>query len=383
MNIEAFVGPLNAALTGLDPSLTGLDRWADAAVYLLVQGKFYTLFSLLFGVGFAVLMVRAERTGRSFGRLYGRRLFGLAVIGAIHALLIWSGDVLLIYALVGALLLLFRRTPTERLPRWGLAIYLLPALFTFLFVGLIELARLVPEGAAEMERQMAEGADLWRQTIEAQRLAYGPDGSFAAATGQRLDDLAQNLGYVPFWGPMVLGMFLIGAWFWRSGVLADSRRHRAVFERMRFWGFVLGLPLVALGFWLVPSMEMHRLDFLVTVAGLAAMLGNLALCLAYLSTVVLALQRPRWGRALTWLAPMGRMALSNYLMQSLICVGIFYGYGLGYFERLPRAWQIPFAVAVFVLQALYSRWWLERFRFGPVEWFWRWMTYGHRPPMRV
>lgn len=384
MNIEAFVGPLNAALSGLDPALTGADAWVDGSIYLLVQGKFYTLFSLLFGAGFAVMMERAEVSGRGFGGLYLRRLTVLAALGMIHMVLIWSGDILFTYALLGALmLLLFRRTPIARLPTWGLVVYLLPSLFMFAIAGMVFLGRLTPEGAAEIDKAFAGEAEKWQAIIDAQRHAVGPEGSFAEATAQRWADFQQILGYLPFWGPTILGMFLIGAWFWRSGALSDSRGHEMLWRRLRFWGFVLGLPLLALAFRLTPTVELFRLDFVTVSAGLFVALGNLALCLAYAATLVLALHGPVWRDRLSILAPAGRMALTNYLLQSLVCVGIFYGYGLGYFEALPRAWQPVFVLLLFAAQVLFSRWWLERFRFGPVEWLWRWATYGQRPPMRA
>ena len=383
MNIEAFAGPLNAAISGLDPNLRGADRVADAAIFLLVQGKFYTLFSLLFGVGFAVMMGRSEAAGRSFGGLYGRRLAALAAIGLAHMLLLWSGDILFTYALTGTVLLLFRHTAVERLPRWGLAIYLVPALLNFVFAALIALARLSAEGAAEVAQALAEQAAAWQATIEAQRLAYGPAGSYAGATAQRLADFAQLLAWLPFWAPSVLGMFLIGAWFWRSGAIVERASHGRLWRRLRFWGFVLGLPLVALGFRLVPTLEPYRLDFITASAGLATALGNLALCLAYAAALVLALQHPRWRSRLSWLAPAGRMALTNYLVQSLVCVGIFYGHGLGHYEQLSRAWQVPFVLLLFAAQVIASHGWLARFRYGPVEWLWRWATYGCRPPLRA
>ena len=384
MNIEAFVGPLNASLTGLDANLVGIDRWADAAIYLMVQGKFYTLFSLLFGVGFAVMMSRAEAVGRPFAGIYVRRLGALAAIGLAHMVLLWSGDILFTYALIGAvLLLLFRNTAVARLPRWGVAIYLLPSLLMFGFAALIQLARLSPEGAAEVEQELAKAADTWQASIDAQRLAYGAGGSYAEATLQRLADFGFLLTQIPFWGAMILGMFLIGAWFWRSGMFADVGLHRARWRWLRFWGFVAGLPLVLAGFWLAPTVLPHRLDFVSATAAFVTALGNLALCLGYAATLVLAFESPYWWRRLSLLAPAGRMALSNYLLQSLVCVGIFYGHGLGFYEQLPRAWQVPFVLLLFALQVAASHWWLARYRYGPMEWLWRWLTYGRRPAFRI
>jgi uncharacterized protein len=384
MNIEAFVGPLNVALTGLDPELAGVDRWVDAAIYLLVQGKFYALFSLLFGVGFAVMMSRSEAAGRPFGSLYGRRLAALAAIGLAHMVLLWSGDILFTYAAIGAVLLLFfRKTAVQRLPRWGVAFYLLPSLLMFGFAALIQIASLSPEGTAEVEQELAKAGEQWQASIDAQRLAYGPEGSYLEATAQRLADFAQFLTQMPFWGAMILGMFLIGTWFWRSGMLANPTAHGARWRQLRLWGFLAGLPLVGLGLWLVPTMLPHRLDLVSATAFFVTALGNLALCLAYASTLVLAMESPRWRAAALLLAPAGRMALTNYLLQSVVCVGIFYGHGLGLYGQLSRAWQVPFVLLLFALQVIASDWWLARFRYGPMEWLWRWATYGRRPAFRA
>ncbi len=119
MNMEAFVGPMDLSTTGIDPHWRGVDRWADAFVYLFVQGKFFTLFSLLFGAGFAVMAQRAEVAGRDFNRFYLRRSLGLLGIGLAHALLLWSGDILVAYALLSFLLLAFREAPRGWLPAMG------------------------------------------------------------------------------------------------------------------------------------------------------------------------------------------------------------------------------------------------------------------------
>ena len=142
MNLEAFVGPLLGSVTGLDPRLTGADAWVDALIFIFVQGKFYTLFSLLFGMGFAVMMQRASASGRPFVGLYLRRTLVLLAIGLVHALLIWSGDILVTYALIAFVLLaFFRNTPQSRLPKWGVFWALFPALLMIFFGMLTDLAR--------------------------------------------------------------------------------------------------------------------------------------------------------------------------------------------------------------------------------------------------
>jgi uncharacterized protein len=199
------------------------------------------------------------------------------------------------------------------------------------------------------------------------------------ARAQRATDTGTMLGFIVFFGPALLGVFLIGAWFLRSGVIRDSNAHRPLFRRLRNLGFGVGLPLMLWSAWMHPTMSFSEISIGSAAAQTAGQVANLLMCLGYMSLIVLAMQKPAWARRLRWFAPAGRMALTNYLMQSVICTAIFYGYGLGYFEQLPRLWQPLFVVAVFALQVALSRWWLSSHRYGPMEWLWRWLTYGKRP----
>ena len=383
MNIEGMVGPLMNSMTGVDPALQGADRWMDAAIYLLVQGKFFPLFSMLFGMGFAVMMQRAEVAGRPFLGLYLRRIGALLAIGLVHVVFIWSGDILVTYAMMGFLLgLLFRGTPQSRLPKWGAALMLLPAAFMML-LGLVGtlMQNLPDEKRAGFDQAMAEQAQQSAALIEAERLAYG-SGTFMEATAQRLADFGMMIGFVVIFGAFILGLFLVGAWFTRSGAIARPEQHARVFAGLRWVALPLGMAMVLGSYWLVPTMDYNRLDLLASGAQVLQMLGGAVVALGYLAWFVRGLQSPVLGRFLGLLAPAGRMALTNYLMQSLVCTWIFYGYGLGYFEQLPRAWQPLFVLALFGLQVALSHWWLARFRFGPMEWLWRAATYLQLPPMR-
>jgi uncharacterized protein len=382
MNIEAFVGPLFAAITGLDPSLEGADRVADALIYILVQGKFYTLFSLLFGMGFAVMIARAHAAGRAFVPVYLRRTLALLVIGLAHALLVWSGDILTVYALIALVLLLFRKTPQSRLPKWGIALYLLPVAMMLAMGMFSTLAQADPEATASFNASFAEQGRMMDEALEAQRLAYG-SGSYAEAVAQRGQDLKFFLGHVGMvMGWQILGLFLLGAWFVRSGAIARPAEFPRLYARLRWVALPAGLAMVLASFALMPTMDFARMDMVVGVASALAMAGSLLMCLGYAAWLVRGLQSPRWAGVLGLLAPAGRMALTNYLAQSVVCTLVFYGYGLGYFEQLPRAWQVPFVLALFALQVAFSHWWLARFRYGPAEWLWRTATYGRLPPMR-
>lgn len=382
MNIEGMVGPLNGAMTGLDPALQGADRTADALIYILVQGKFYALFSLLFGMGFAVMMQRAEAAGTDFGAVYVRRTLVLLGIGLVHMLLVWSGDILTSYALIAMLLLWwFRRTPTAQLPWWGIGLGLVPVLALLGFGLLGSLAQLEPTIAAEFNKALAVEAAAFASATEAQRQAFG-GADYFAAVAQRLHDMLMIFGYMLLMGWQILGLFVLGSWFVRSGAIANPHAFPRLFARLRWIALPVGLALMLLSFRLAPTNDPGRLDIVVGVAGGLAVIGSLLMCLGYLAWIVRGLQSPAWARCLAVLAPAGRMALTNYLVQSLAMTLVFYGYGLGFFEQLPRAWQVPFVIVFFALQVAASRWWLVRFRYGPVEWLWRAGTYLRWPSMR-
>ncbi|MDR1075654.1 MAG: DUF418 domain-containing protein [Xanthomonadaceae bacterium] len=382
MNIECYVGPLNAGLSGVDPGLRGIDRLADALVYFFVQGKFYPLFALLFGMGFAVMAQRAEKAGRGFVGLYFRRSMILLGIGLAHALLIWSGDILVSYALLSLPLLLFVPMRAWVLTVLGIGCFLVaPALL--LLTGMIDwLTQLDPAGNTEWAAEMAAVRRSAEAVLASQQRAFG-SGVYLQATAQRLRDLGRSLQALFIIAPQIFGVFLIGAAFVRSGAIAQPRAFPRLFASLRWGALPAGFLVMLASFLLTPYLAVGEVSLRICTAFALSMIAGLLMCLGYVAWIVRMLEARHWRGVLTWLAPAGRMTLTHYLAQSLICTWIFYGYGLGYFERLPRAWQIPFALALFGAQALFSRFWLRRFRFGPMEWLWRSLTYLRWQPMRI
>lgn len=382
MNIEMMVGPTMAPTTGLDPTLAGVDRWADAAIYLFVQGKFFTLFSLLFGMGFAVMSQRATETGRPFAGIYWRRGLALFAIGLLHALLVWSGDILVTYAVLSLFLLVFRDVPQRLLP-WLAAGSFLAPLGLMMGLGLLgSLMQMTPELAAGWNDAMGEQGKMVNALVEGQRLAYG-SGTYLEATLQRTRDFGFALMNLMIVGPLVFGMFLLGSWFVRSGAMARPEQYARLFQRLRWVVLPLGLALVLASFALQPTLDQTTINLTFSTAFTLGMLGSALMCLGYMAWIVRGMQSPAWAPRLAWVAPAGRMALTNYLMQSIVCTLVFYGYGLGYFQQMPRAWQVLFALALFSMQVVLSRWWLQRFRFGPMEWAWRSITYLTPQPIRL
>ncbi|HET6397613.1 MAG TPA: DUF418 domain-containing protein [Pseudoxanthomonas sp.] len=382
MNMEGFAGPMLVAGSGLDPALAGADRIADGLVYFFVQGKFFTLFSLLFGMGFAVMAQRADAAARPFAGLYWRRGLVLLGIGVAHALLVWSGDILAAYALLSFLLLAFQPVPARWLAWLGAATYLCaPALM--LGLGLVAwVLTLAPEAAAAWDQGLADAGGKVAAVVEDGRRIYA-SGSYGEAVVQRAREFGTTLSNVTVLGPLVFGMFLLGAAFARSGAIAEPARHGRLFAALRWGALPLGMLAMGASIALAPHMPLDRFDLRLGAGQALAMAGSGLMCLGYLAWMVRAFATRAGARAAAWLAPAGRMALTNYLMQSVVCTLVFYGYGLGWFGQMPRAWQVAFALALFAVQVFASRWWLARFRFGPAEWLWRSLTYLRAQPMRL
>lgn len=372
-NAELFTRPLAEVSDGIDAQLRGLDQAASAFVYVLIRSKFWTLFSLLFGMSFAVMFERARRAGRDFRPLYLRRSVGLLVIGLVHAVLIWAGDILVTYALAAFALYAMRSLPPGALWRVGLGLYLSVLGFYLTIAALL----MVP--GVTQSTDAGSAADRADRAAEIAAYAHG---DYAQATAQRLSFLVEDagsgwLGMVP----MVLGLFLIGAWFVRSGALADPAAHRRRLRSMIAYGVPAGAAITGLSLLIDSSPAMTPVSAAAVAASTLHMLGALPLALALIAWIVLIVHDgARWPLRF---APAGRMALSNYLAQSLIGTLVFYGYGLGLWGRVSPAPLIAATFAVFALQMLLSVAWLRRHRFGPAEWLWRAFTYWRWPAMRV
>jgi uncharacterized protein len=300
----------------------------------------------------------------------------LAVIGALHITLVWAGDILLTYAIVGfVMVLLFRKTPVTQLWKWALVLIMLPTLVGALSGLAVGVAKLDPNIAAGLAAEMTKAQVELDATIEASRGVY-VSGTFAEVMANRWRDWSFGASHFLFWFPPILGYFLLGRWLLTTGRLTDAGSHSRWFGRMRLLGIGLGVPLSAAGAWLMLGENLMLPTPNTAAATVLISIGALLLSLGWLSCVVPA------ASALAWLAPAGQMALSNYLLQSLAWTLVFYGYGLGLWDQIPRAWHALLAIGFFALQIPFSRWWLARFRFGPAEWLWRAATYGQLPPMR-
>jgi uncharacterized membrane protein YeiB len=578
MNVEFFNRAPTEVGGGIPLGLTGVDWFASWFVYFFVQGKFWTIFSLLFGMGFAIMLSRAEQVQRAFIGPYLRRILALATFGAAHYIFIWSGDILFSYAMgAGALLILLYGTwkpivgaiiilialafiprmeligiyagtlafiglialymrserrvnlrfarpplfafiflllgvigavlaaifwvlpdvpdvpdegksgtsvmavscliigalsakyhspPELRALRLGVGIYGFTATMAITFGAIMYLAppdddtprvevsqaedavaaepaseptteqpltsapvagdpltndqataapadsdpepdtEIVPdenttdpelavaekahdeepektraeeeaEAKAEREKQLAERLEDIREETEVLS-----KGSYLAGVELNARKFPEKVATDGGMSAILIAMFLIGTWFVRSGVMRDTRAHLPLFRKLAYYGLPFGIGLGLLSSFIAFSHTPGDTNDGFPLASGLLMLGNLPACLGYVGMVVLMLHSDRGFSRISVLAPAGRMALTNYILQSVVSVLIFFGYGLGQWG-MPRAWQLVYVVVFFALQVAFSRWWLVRYRYGPLEWLWRGFTYRATPAMRL
>ncbi len=352
------------------------DRVAEVLIWFFAESKFITMFSLMFGLGLAMLMGRAEAKGQEVRPLFVRRMLVLLLIGAVHTVLFWVHDILVYFALVGFLLLLFRRKEPASLKRWAAVVFLVPVVVTGAFVGLGALAATLPEGAAEMEAAMQENVAMFERMYE-QALAVYSTGSFGEVTVQRIVDFGMEFvgGFIGGSLFVILGMFLLGLAAGKARWLQDPEAHVAAWRRVLRTAGPIGLigsaVLVVGRLGADPGMLSWR--DLATSAG--TFIGAPAMCLAYVSAIVLLSRKARWRKLFRPLAAVGRTALSNYLLQSVICTTLFYGYGFGLFGQVGPAAGLALTVGIYALQVVLSNLYVQRFRYGPAELLWRKLTY--------
>lgn len=347
------------------------DRGTETVREVIFSGKFNSMFSMLFAVGFTIQLERLQaREPQRATRIYLRRLFWLFVFGAVHACIFWAGDVLHIYAVLGLLLLALRPVPDRAIVALIVGCLLYPAIIGVMKMAIlsqddIQAAILVSQNAIAADNAaFGHGTflDTVRRSTEAMRIFY--------EYPLRLGMLS---GYVQFFTTVLFGL-LLG----RHRFFHDVRAHLPLVRGVQWWALGIGL-VCGIGFqiWsqnVVNPMEptMWRI-----LAGLGYVVCRVTIMIFYVATIIRAMCNERWRRRLAPITLTGRMPLSNYLLQTLIGVLLFYNWGFGLWGKVGPALDLVLAVAIFfVVQVPLSRWWLSRFSTGPMEYLWRVLTYG-------
>jgi len=355
----------------------------DAATWIIrtfFDMKSIFLFSILFGVGLAIQGERAAARGTSFGAYAGRRLLALVGFGLLHVGLLWNGDILLEYGVLGFLALLFLNRSAKTLWRWVIGVWVV--------ITLLLLLGPVKTLLGSQPEWMTPAAIRANDADELRFIAY-LSTSWLAVTQFRITDFARILQDNASAAIVLFGNILFGLAIWKSGLLKNPGAHLPALKRFVRWALPLGLGLhiiygfrMAIRFWGY-GLPWSLGRFVPLGGDLAMILGAIAFSLGIGAGFLILAQDVRWKQRLAPLASLGRMTLTTYLTQSLVMTSIFYGWGLGLYNRMSPLGGLILGLVFFALQIPVSVWWLRRFRFGPVEWVWRCLTYAKVQPFRL
>ena len=355
--------------------LAGPDWWTWLTLHLFVDQKFMTMFSVLFGAGVCIFMERTTAKHHAAWKLQLSRMGWLLLIGLLHAYLIWYGDILVSYAVAGVVVALVRSWKPTTLFVVGIAVMLFVPI---LFNSLVYLT--VPYWPEEVVQQFQNTVNLESKENVAEIAAY--TGSWL---GQLSHRIPTSLMMHIFIGPVYIfwhaaGLMLMGMAAYKWGVLSAARSTK-FYGMMIAVGMLIGLPLVGAGVWFNTK---HGWDPIrgMFLDGTWNLVGGRFVAAAWIGLVMLICKRGVLPPVRKALASVGRMALTNYIGQSIICTFIFYGHGLGWFGQLERVELLYVVAAVWVFQIIFSILWLKSFRFGPLEWAWRCATYMQIQPLR-
>jgi uncharacterized protein len=357
-----------------------LSTWpADGIIGLLEQifinGKFYSLFSLLFGIGFSIILIRNEQKGINPLKIFYRRLFILLLIGAGHLFLLWEGDILVLYALIGFVLPLFRKCSDRALLITAAALILSPILFDIASVIFhYENGNFLETIAQSIDKKTGVPIDdTYSQYLFKKGSGWQEWRNWQASGWLYRYSYILDSNRIP----KVLGMFLFGFYAGRKMIYTNLENYVPVFKFLRRWGFIIGIPAaIACTYFEFfqkgipnPIGLAHTTFYAFSVVPLS---------LAYVSAICLQWIKKKGNSKWKILAPLGRMALTNYLMQTILGIIIYYGVGLGFGGNIGPAIFIPISLGIYILQIVYSTLWLKYFNYGPFEWVWRMLTYGKR-----
>jgi uncharacterized protein len=399
MNIQLFGMP-HAAYSNLNlwGGREGANLWTFVVQWILFEGKMRAMFSMMFGAGVALFLERATRREDSAraADLFARRMLWLMAFGIVHAWLIWYGDILYAYAICGLFIFPARHlSPRALFTTAAVALTLVMAMFVADGLNKRSSREAATEARAAETRGDAltddqkEAITSWNETLEEvepprddlQAEVDNYRSGYVGAITERAEMVLQ-WHFIPVYFPLLgdfWALMLIGIGLYKLGVLQGDRPVR-FYARMAVVGYAIGIVVNGISTYVTLASNFDPIVF--PLANGPHQIGRVSVALAHLAVLVIALKM-RWLPWLTArLAAVGRMALSNYIAQSVICSLVFYSPGLALMGQLER-YQLYYVVAaIWVFNLTWSPWWLARYRFGPLEWCWRSLTYWQRQPMR-
>ncbi|WP_298735672.1 DUF418 domain-containing protein [uncultured Chitinophaga sp.] len=338
------------------------DRLVDTVINILVDTKFITLFSILFGTGFAILQQRAVAAGVSFPKYFSKRMFILLLIACLHAYLLWFGDIIRYYALSGFLLLLFTGSSIKSILRWAVIFCVPLTAIAFILQSMLGISTPGYPGLEEI------------------RLAFTM-GSYTDAfiMNWRIDPFHNFLQDSPVTIISVFGKILLGYWLGRSAFFTAPGNFAAMRRKWITWGLILGIPS-SIAFWALKKGYFSIDEYYLLWVSFVVAGGLILHSLMYVALFIKLFEQDRWKILFTPFMYVGRTALSNYILQTIICIVLFYGWLPGFHLRGCGALTLFFvSIFVFVVQVLISRWWLGKMQAGPLEWCWKRLSYPRKP----
>lgn len=369
MNIQSFSMPSAAYI---NPSaygdLHGLNRWVWILSHLLAGQKFMSIFSMLFGAGVVIFSENATLKGKNCALLHYRRMGWLLVFGLIHGYLLWYGDILFTYGLCGMLIFVFRNISPKKLIWIASGFFLVPFVLDSLF---------------------AFSIPYWpEETLQSTKQSWYPDAAYmdhylAAYRGNWVEQMEVRVPGTlfmqtglffmqTFW--RVMSMMLLGMALFRWSILS-AQRSKAFYLRIALIGMLSGFFLSALGV-ILNFRQGWSMEFSMFLGKQFNYVGSVGTALGYVGLVMLMCNSSSLQAIKKIFSAVGRMAFTNYILMTLICTAIFYGHGLGLFGSVERKIQILIVLGIWTVLMIISPLWLKRFRYGPLEWLWRRLTYG-------
>ncbi len=367
MNIQSFsmVGQayLNPTAYG---DLLGLNKWAWIISHVFADQKFMSIFSMLFGASIIMITQGIEQKKRSSLKTHYSRNFWLLIIGLIHAYLIWYGDILTPYAICAFLLYPFRKVSVNKLLIIGVLV------FSISSIGHIRTGIAVAKWPKEAVQSLSSSWSPSQKQIDREVNAYLSDFGNQLIQRAKTAKMMHTTLFLTHYLWHISGLMLIGMALFKSGFLTGDLSSQ-FYKRILISAGLLGISMVIIG--VFKNFEANwSIEYSMFLGSQFNYWGSLGMALAYISGIILICKN-RWCESFTSrLAAIGRMALSNYLFQSLICTSIFYGFGLGMFGQIERAYQLIIIMVIWMIQLLLSPIWFKYFKYGPVERLWRILT---------
>ncbi|WP_349408942.1 DUF418 domain-containing protein [Pseudalkalibacillus sp. SCS-8] len=369
VNMPSFFSPaFQYDYYSLPIAYEGVDQWVRLFFDLFVQARFYPIFSFLFGFGFFIFLSRAELKSDHPRKLFVRRLTILLVIGLLHLVFLWYGDILHTYALTGFLLFLFYSRKPRTILIWAFALLVL-------FYGLTAAQLLVPDTLMKQVQYMNE--TVGNKKVEESITTYTEAGFGELIAYRFSEEVLPILQLTIFSVPLILALFLFGLYVAKRGIIADPAKHIRLIKKVWITSGVFAVPFTL---WL-GAVQLNVVDYGYkedTAEFLLQQISGLFLAAFYISSFVLFVQKVPITKGLRALDAAGRMALTNYLLQTFFAVILALGFDL--FNRISLSIGLLICLAFFSLQLIFSLYWLKYFQYGPFEWVWRSLTYRQKQP---